>query len=303
MSASEIERLRLFVPCKKRPNKVAVDHEWIENPNDGSFAQAFSFGTIKESRLSEIESALGALVAYCPFDLNSGRNKVLDLVNSLRKQGALAVLVEQSKLGWDIDDWIKLVSSKNHRDLHRAVIVMLTGSNHVQSCGMHAFSLPDARITVEGDLAEGQELLTILNIYQIAEDPVLLTGQTFTPVRDAPKRIVERWPDNIYSSQNACHNPFGIWRVGPPGAQGQPQSELAPVFVPALVTVLTALEQKAGVPLTKEEVERTRDEGTCIAMKYRDAQNLERSRGYSDLEPSLAWEQWQVVRASNSSER
>jgi hypothetical protein len=31
-------------------------------------------------------------------------------------------------------------------------------------------------------------------------------------------------------------------------------------------------------------------------MEPRDAQKLERERGYSDLDPELAWEQWSLVR-------
>jgi hypothetical protein len=32
----------------------------------------------------------------------------------------------------------------------------------------------------------------------------------------------------------------------------------------------------------------------------RDAQKLDRARGYSDLAPELVWEQWQVVREKGS---
>lgn len=299
MSTAETERLRLFVPCKKQPKQVSIDHEWIENPKDGSFSQAFSFGTVEEPELTEIEAAVGATIIYCPFDLGVGRKKVVALVKGLRKQGALAVRVEQSKLGWGIDQWINLASSKNFRDLHRVAIVMLTDNDHVQSCGMHAFSLPDARVRIDGNASEMQDLLTVLNVYQISEDPVLLTGQTFTPEKNAPKRVVERWPDDSYPSNDICHNPFGVWRVGPPGGQGKPQTELSPTFIPPLVTILTAMERQTGIPLTKEQVEKTRDEGTCIALSHRDSQKLEKTRGYADLEPALAWEQWQVVRASN----
>lgn len=33
-------------------------------------------------------------------------------------------------------------------------------------------------------------------------------------------------------------------------------------------------------------------------MKPADALALERSRGYADIEPELAWQQWQIVRRS-----
>lgn len=95
------------------------------------------------------------------------------------------------------------------------------------------------------------------------------------------------------------NNPYGVWRLGPPGGKSRPQTELAPVFVPTLRAVLAALETDAGRPLTKKQVEATRDGATCIAMKHLDAQKLERERGYADLNPEFVWDQWQLVRPTD----
>jgi hypothetical protein len=65
---------------------------------------------------------------------------------------------------------------------------------------------------------------------------------------------------------------------------------------PPLVAVLTAAERSKGRPLLQSEIERLVSECRAIAMKPRDARALERSRGYADIEPELAWEQWQIVR-------
>lgn len=297
MNDNKFERLRLFVPCSRRPRNISVDHEWINNPNDGSFSNAFSFGTVDELGKARIDAALGALILYCDFDLIEGLNRAIDIAKSLREQGALAVRVEQSKIGWEMDRWIELVSSNNPRDLHMAVVVMLTYNDFIQSCGMHAFSLPDTRVAVDDNHNEMIELITRINTYQISEDPIILSGHTFTSEYILPKRILDRWPDNNYSSSDICHNPYGVWRVGPPGGQGKQTSELIPVFIPALITILTAMEKKDGYQLTKDEVEKIRDEASCIAINPRDAQKLEKSRGYSDLNPDLAWEQWQIFRA------
>jgi hypothetical protein len=69
-----------------------------------------------------------------------------------------------------------------------------------------------------------------------------------------------------------------------------------PVFIPALVVLLRASETSKGRQLDRDEVESIRDGGACVVMTARDAQVLERSRGYADLDPDLAWEQWQLVR-------
>jgi|SRR5579871_719964 len=277
---------------------LPVHVEWVEN--DGAFGKAFSFGTVAAEVVKAIDGAPGALVLEWPVDLREGRKAIVSVVESLRKAGALAVRLEQSKVGWEVSRWLEIFSSKEAWDWHRGAVAFLGGKKALQSCGMQAFSLPDVRVTLDGNADELQNLASILNVYQIAEDPVLLSGQTFSPDRESPRRVVERWPDTQYPPDHACHNPYGVWHLGPPGGKARPTSEIFPVFMPPLRAVLASLEAKAGKPLTEKQVLAMRDEAPCITMKQRDAQKLERSRGYADLDPELVWEQWQLVRKSSS---
>jgi hypothetical protein len=296
--AEPITRVTLFVPGAPASAKAGLDPsvevEWVEN--DGAFGKAFSFGTVAPDVVAAIDAAPGALVLHWPVDLRDGRKDMVATVERLRDAGALAVRLEQSKLGWDVARWLDQFSSDDEWAWHRAAIAFLVGKQALQSCGMHAFSLPDVRIRLDGDRAALQELGTQLNVYQLAEDPVIRSGQTFAPDAETPRRVVERWPDTEYPPDHACHNPYGVWRLGAPGGKARSMGELVPVFVPALRPILAALEGQAGKPLTKPQVEAARDEGVCVAMEPRDAQQLERSRGYADLDPELAWEQWKLVR-------
>jgi hypothetical protein len=177
---------------------------------------------------------------------------------------------------------------------------MLVGKERVVSCGMHAFSLPDASVCLDTTTSEqAQELLTALNVYQLAENPLLLSGQTFSPMASSARRVVQRWPDDGYPPDHWCHNPYGVWRLSAEGGKSRPQTELHPLFMPALVVLLHALEQKAG-PLTQRQVEETTKGATCVTMEHRRAQEMERARGYADIDPELAWEQWCVVRANRA---
>lgn len=74
------------------------------------------------------------------------------------------------------------------------------------------------------------------------------------------------------------------------------ESELIPVFVPALATVLIAAEDKKGTPLDKVEVLEIRDSAACIMMQQIDAAKLMESRGYSDIDPENCWYDWQMLR-------
>jgi hypothetical protein len=271
-----------------------VEVEWVAN--DGEFGAAFSYGTVEPALVESIDAAPGALVLHFPEDLRDGRARIVAMVERLRDAGALAVRLEQSKLGWEISRWIDTFSSGDAWAWHRTAVVFLASGDVIQSCGMHAFSLPDVRVAVDGDPEELQQLATLLSVYQLAEDPAIVSGETFAPDHDTPRRVVERWPDTEYPSGHPCHNPYGVWRLGPPGGTARPRGETIPVFVPALHAVLLAMQPPSGVPLTRQQVESVRDQATCIAMTARDAQRLERSRGYADLNPEFVWEQWQLVR-------
>ncbi len=293
-------RLALFVPGGRELERAGVAGEWIENPRDGSFAESFSFGTVEPATIDKIDAAPGALLVQLTDDLREGRERVVVMVERLREHGALAVRLEQSKLGWSIDRWLELVRPGDPWALHRCAVTMLVGGGRVVSCGMHAFSLPDASVQMDGMTSEeAQELLSVLNVDQLAEDPLLLSGQTFSPDADSPRRVVQRWPDDGYPPGHWCHNPYGVWRLSAPGAQPRPQAELHPFFALSLVVLLRALEEKGG-PLTQRQVEEAVAKSPCIAVQHRHAQAMERARGYADVDPELAWEQWCVVRANST---
>lgn len=300
--AEPIERVTLFVPGVAKSTKLRfsrqIEHEWIDN--HGQFGKAFSFGTVEPDVIERLDAAPCVLVLHAQVDLRDGRAELIAVVEQLRAGGAIAVRIEQSKIGWEVSRWLEAFSSGPPWARHRAAVGFLADAGALQSCGMHAFSLPDVRVELDGDPAALQALATTLNVYQLAEDPVIVSGQTFTPDRETPRRVVERWPDTQYPPDHVCHNPYGVWRLGPPGGAARPVGELLPVFVPALHPILLALESEQGKPLTRAQVEAARDKGACIMMTPRDAQKLERSRGYCDLDPELAWEQWQLVRSSRT---
>lgn len=76
----------------------------------------------------------------------------------------------------------------------------------------------------------------------------------------------------------------------------QDAEELIPIPVPALVAVLLNKEKEKGSPLSESEVIDIRDSAACIMGSSNEVQELEKTRGYSDIDPEFAWEQWQEVR-------
>lgn len=80
-------------------------------------------------------------------------------------------------------------------------------------------------------------------------------------------------------------------------ADGDP---VVPCFVPPLVALLTDAEGRKGSPLTKEEVLTARDNAVCLGVPASAAAALSAARGYDDLSPESAWEEWLTYRGSSN---
>jgi hypothetical protein len=76
------------------------------------------------------------------------------------------------------------------------------------------------------------------------------------------------------------------------------QEDLIIAPVPALVAVLLHLEKSKGAPLTEQEVLHARDHAECIAMPPHAHAAVVEARGYDDIDPERAWEEWLAIRPS-----
>lgn len=74
------------------------------------------------------------------------------------------------------------------------------------------------------------------------------------------------------------------------------ETDLIPFFMPSLAAVLANAEQAKGAALTEAEVIAIRDKATCIMMEREDAEQMEVSRGYRDVEPEDCWADWHRLR-------
>lgn len=64
------------------------------------------------------------------------------------------------------------------------------------------------------------------------------------------------------------------------------------VFVPSLLATLWRAEGHKGADLTAEEVARIRDEANGFVTVPLAARAAEKRRGYPDLDPAVAYEEW-----------
>lgn len=78
-----------------------------------------------------------------------------------------------------------------------------------------------------------------------------------------------------------------------------PQDERLHIIpVPSLVATLLRRERDKGTPLTEAEVVEIRDNCPSVAMTDEMLARVVERRGYDDIDPENAWEEWQAVRPS-----
>ena len=277
-----------------KPHEVRVDV--VE---DSQLAAAFRWGrsgALDAELLKRIAACTCAALVECGFRLDESPREVAQLGRAVRDAGGLAVRMEASGAASGWEPWLEHLESGDPSRLSTCAVLLVQDDDGVMfTCGMHHFDLPDAQLRTE-EPSDAMSWLDAFCGYQLVEKPTLLSGHTFHPSADVSRRTLERWPDHRHQQNDGRYNPFGLWRFLEPGAGGIRATRTVPVIVPPLVAVLLAAERSAGHPLTRGEVEEVVGKSPAIAMEQRDVAALERARGYADIEPELAWEQWQIVR-------
>lgn len=66
--------------------------------------------------------------------------------------------------------------------------------------------------------------------------------------------------------------------------------------VPSLIALLLNRESAKGSPLTEEEVVQIRENCEAIAVPPDVAREMDRERGYVDIDPEHCWDEWQRAR-------
>ncbi|WP_442680100.1 hypothetical protein ACSBM8_02510 [Sphingomonas sp. ASY06-1R] len=74
--------------------------------------------------------------------------------------------------------------------------------------------------------------------------------------------------------------------------------ELVIMPMPSLVALLLSKEQEKGSPLTEAEVIEIRDNAVCTMTPPDVVARIAEARGYDDIDPENAWEDWIAIRPS-----
>jgi hypothetical protein len=74
------------------------------------------------------------------------------------------------------------------------------------------------------------------------------------------------------------------------------EKKLVQVFNPSLAALLFAAEKDKGSPLTEDEVIAIRNSSTMMMVSEEAAAEMDKKRGYKDIDPDNCWQQWCELR-------
>lgn len=64
------------------------------------------------------------------------------------------------------------------------------------------------------------------------------------------------------------------------------------VPIPSLIAILVHAENQKGSALNENEVNQFAEECVCMTMPFSMAYEMEVNRGYRDIRPEFAWQDW-----------
>lgn len=279
-------------------NSLSAGEIRVDIVEDDGLADGLAWGRkgpLPDELIERVAECTHAALIEFGGCLHEGVALLAKLGSALRDLGGVAIRMEASGAACEWESWLAAFQSGELARIYAHCVLMIGDEDEMFTSGMHQFDLPDAQVA-NMDPSEAVRWLDALCEYQLDERPCLISGHTFRPDPQSARRVLERWPDPHHGPDDGRHNPFGQWRIQLPKAARVTASDLAPTIVPSLTAQLMAAENSKGRALSKREVEAITAKATAIAMAPQDALALERSRGYADIEPELAWEQWQITR-------
>lgn len=134
---------------------------------------------------------------------------------ALLKAGGIAVKVESAGIAHSAQQWLQISDSTDPFDFYRAYVTLVRGETTYYSCGMQNFGLADSSIPIRIDSATAATLLNQFNIYQLAEQPSLGNGHTFSVSATSPRFRLKKEKCRWYEVDNPLHNSFGCWHLEP----------------------------------------------------------------------------------------
>jgi hypothetical protein len=192
------------------------DHVRLDFCNsDPSIPRAFEIAgqdKIPTGILTQLKEHSSVVYLHFPLDLLNQRNRLLKFSEVIRRLGGIAVKMESAGIAHTWERWQTLLSGTLF-DAYCSSVVLVGDREHYYSCGMHQFGLPDCEAPRSIPVGDAADLMNRFNCWQIAEQPKISTGHTFSLSPEAPRFRLSLENDLRHETESLFQNAHGIWRL------------------------------------------------------------------------------------------
>jgi len=170
-------------------------------------------GKLSAAFLSQVDAHQSVTYLHFQVPFAQEQEKVIDFTRVLQRAGGLGIKVESSGVAHEWGAWFEQAGSANEFDWYRTLVALIGDDAFYFSCGMHHFCLPDVEAPRELEFGEAADLMNQFNYWQIAEQPRIESGHTFSLTADAPHFRLHRIQDTRHEEGDPFRNPSGLWRL------------------------------------------------------------------------------------------
>ena len=185
----------------------------VFTPADPDMGTAFEIagqGRLSDETLAKVKEHKSVVYLHFPLDIRAQRERLIKFTKLLQRLGGLAVKVESAGSAHSWGRWFNLLNGSLF-DLYCSAVVLVGGTDHFYSCGMHHFGLPECAVPTSVDIGEAANLMNRFNFWQIDEIPTLKSGHTFSLSEDSPRYRLTLQSDNKHEADDVFFNPNGVW--------------------------------------------------------------------------------------------
>lgn len=179
-----------------------------------SFAIAGRVTGVTEGFLDEIDRHSSVVYISAPTGSLLEAEHIAFAGEAILKAGGIGIKVETAGKAFEKDSWFSLTNNFQEHNVYEMFVIdsLYEENGTTFSCGMQNLGLKDT--IVSGlPFQEAGDLIRIFSYYQVADKPVILPDQTFTPTPDLSLFRISEEHNPPYKGEELLGNPFGMWRL------------------------------------------------------------------------------------------
>jgi hypothetical protein len=185
--------------------------------HDPRMREAFAVaggGRFTDAELDAIGNHTHTLYVSADGGSSEAAWRVMRAVRGLILAGGLGAKVESAGLAIRPEVWLEWADSDFLPNLYHAFVVRVGDDSGWFSCGMHNLGYRDVILdTNSATPQEAGELIHGFQMYELLEQPKLVSGQTFSLSAEAPAYRFTAEKCETYPPDDPFHNPYGMWRM------------------------------------------------------------------------------------------